>query len=135
MKQLTIFILFSALTAFNCTKTMAENKLNGTWVPVKQEMNGILLPDSALLNQQLIIKDSTYSVIMNATDKGTITYDGNHMDITSTEGVNKGKHFTAIYRLENDQLSVCYNLAGDSYPDNFETIDHPTFFLSVFRKK
>jgi uncharacterized protein (TIGR03067 family) len=136
MRQLAIFILYCTLTAFNCTKTSAENELNGTWVPVKQEMNGTLFPDSALLNQQLIIKDSMYTVIiMNATDKGTINYDGNHIDITSKEGVNNGKHFTAIYKLENDQLVICYNLAGDSYPEKFETIDHPTYFLSVFRRK
>ena len=135
MKQLSIFILFCTLTAFNCNKTMAENELNGVWVPVKQEMNGTLFPDSILINQQLIIKDSMYTVILNAIDQGTIKYDGNHMDITSTGGVNKGKHFTAIYKLENDQLIICYNLAGDSYPEKFETNDYPTFFLSVFKRK
>ena len=135
MKRLIFFILLCTLIAFNCIKTFAANELNGTWVPVKQEMNGTLFPDSILMNQQLIIKDSTYTVIMNATDQGTISYNGNHMDINSTEGVNKGKHFTAIYKLENDKLVICYNLAGDSYPENFETIDHPTFFLSVFRRK
>jgi uncharacterized protein (TIGR03067 family) len=114
---------------------MAANELNGTWVPVKQELNGTLFPDSVLMNQQLIIKDSTYTVILNAIDQGTIKYDGNHMDINSTEGVNKGKHFSAIYKLENDQLIICYNLAGESYPEKFETNDHPTFFLSVFKRK
>jgi uncharacterized protein (TIGR03067 family) len=57
------------------------------------------------------------------------------MDIYGKEGVNNGKHYTAIYKLENGQLSICYNLKGDSYPGSFDTKGKPLFFISVFRKK
>ena len=29
------------------------------------------------------------------------------MDIYGREGVNAGKHFTAIYKMESDQLTIC----------------------------
>ena len=67
-------------------------------------------------------------------DKGILKYKGGQMDIYGKEGVNAGKHFTAIYKMENERLTICYNLKGDVYPSNFETKSAPTFFLSVFKK-
>ena len=68
-------------------------------MPVKQEMNGNLFPDSILINQQLIIKETIFTVILNTIDQGIIKYEVNHMDINSSVEVNKGKHFTAIYKV------------------------------------
>ena len=56
------------------------------------------------------------------------------MDIYGREGINTGKHFTTIYQLDNDQLTICFNLKEDSYPAEFETKSKPTLFLSVFKK-
>jgi uncharacterized protein (TIGR03067 family) len=113
---------------------MKSGKLNGTWMPVKQEMGGTLLPGTAFENQKLIINDSTYTFIAESTDKGIVKYRNDKMDIYGKEGVNAGKHFTAIYKFENEQLIVCYNLSGDSYPETFETKGKPMYFLSVFKK-
>jgi uncharacterized protein (TIGR03067 family) len=113
-----------------------SNKLNGTWVPVKQEIAGKELPKAAYEKQKLVIIDSNYIFTAESVDKGTIRYgNDDKMDIYGKEGVNAGKHFTAIYKLENEQLTICYNLAGDSYPDGFETKSKPTLFLSVFTKQ
>lgn len=57
------------------------------------------------------------------------------MDIYGKDGVNAGKHYTAIYKYDNDQLIICYNLSGDSYPESFATNNRPTLFLSVFRRE
>ncbi|HJS54976.1 MAG TPA: hypothetical protein VJ765_10540 [Chitinophagaceae bacterium] len=114
---------------------MSTNILNGTWIPIKQEMGGKELPAVLFEKQKLIISDSAYTFIAESTDKGIVEYKDNKMDIYGKEGVNLGKHFTAIYKLENGLLKVCYNLAGDSYPDIFETKSKPTLFLSVFKKE
>ena len=110
-------------------------KLNGTWIPVKQELGGKELPAAAFAKQQLIIRDSAYTVIAESVDKGIIKYSDNKMDIYGKEGVNTGKHFTAIFKYENEQLTVCYNLLGDSYPETFETKPGTLLFLSVFKKE
>ena len=103
-------------------------------MPVKQEMGGTLLPKAAFENQKLIISDSTYTFIAESIDKGVVKYRDDKMDIYGKEGVNAGKHFTAIYKFENEQLTICYNLSGDSYPETFETKGKPMYFLSVFKK-
>lgn len=108
--------------------------LNGTWVPVKQEFAGNLLPGSVFEKQKLIIKDTTYTFMAESLDKGILHFLDNKMDIYGKEGVNTGKHFTAIYKFENNELTVCYNLKGDAYPNNFETKNGPLLFLSVFKK-
>ncbi len=66
--------------------------------------------------------------------KGIVKYKDDKMDIYGKDGVNAGKHFTALYKLENEQLTICYNLSGDSYPESFMTEGKPAYFLSVFKK-
>jgi uncharacterized protein (TIGR03067 family) len=113
---------------------MASNPLNGTWLPVKQELGGKSLPPAAFETQKLVIEDSTYTFTAESVDKGIVKYGDGKMDIYGKEGVNTGKHFPAIYKYENEQLTVCYNLAGTGYPEAFETSGKPLFFLSVFKR-
>ena len=134
-------ITFIALLIFSLScvgpknATTKPNKLNGTWLPVQQEIGGAPLPKAAFEKQKLIISDSTYTFIAESVDKGVVKYSDNKMDIYGKEGVNSGKHFTAIYKLENEQLTVCYNLTGNSYPETFATKGQPMYFLSVFKKE
>jgi uncharacterized protein (TIGR03067 family) len=111
-----------------------QSGLFGKWIPVKLEINGAALPESSFITQQLILADSNYLFIAESVDKGIVKYTDNKMDIYGKEGVNAGKHFTALYTLEKELLTICYNLAGDKYPESFETKGKPTFFLAVFKK-
>ena len=134
-----LLFYFLAATLVSCASTKKStskpNPLNGTWIPIQQEMGGKAFPKAIYETQKLIILDSNYTVIAESVDKGVVEYNGQKMDIYGREGVNKGKHFTAIYKLENGQLSVCYNLKGDGYPEGFDTNGKPLYFLSVFRKE
>lgn len=113
----------------------SEKPLDGTWKPEYQEMGGQELPKEILDKQSLTISDNIYVLTAESTDAGIISIHDGKMDIYGEEGPNKGKHFMAIYKLEDDKLTICYNLAGDSYPENFETKDKPMFFLSRFVKE
>ena len=115
----TVFIFFLICSITNISAQ--SNKLNGTWVPVKLEIDGNALPPATFEKQKLIISDTAYTFIAESVDKGTLKYNDGKMDIYGKDGVNKGKHFTTIYKFENDQLIICYNLAGDKYPEAFET--------------
>src|SRR5205809_7912969 len=117
-------ITFISLLVFGWTATKKAvtqtNNLNGTWIPVKQETAGKELPKAVYEKQKLAISDSNYTFTAESVDKGIVRYGkGDKMDIYGKEGVNTGKHFAAIYKLENEQLTICYNLAGDSYPEAF----------------
>ncbi|MFZ1281896.1 MAG: hypothetical protein WAR59_13740 [Ignavibacteriaceae bacterium] len=131
-----VSILCFLLGCAGSNNTLFESgKINGSWIPIQQEFAGTSLPASAFEKQKLIITDSAYTLIAESVDKGIVKYDNNKMDIYGKEGVNAGKHFTAIYKYENEQLTICYNLKGDSYPVTFDTKGKPMFFLSVFRKE
>ncbi len=128
-----------AIMGLGCTgtkgvTTTASGQLNGTWVPTKQEIGGKALPKAVFETQKLIISDSNYTVMAESIDKGIVYYNGDKMDIYGRDGVNKGKHFTAIYKLENGELTVCYNLIGTIYPTAFDTQGKPMYFMSVFKK-
>lgn len=112
-----------------------EPSLNGTWKPVRQEMNGKNFPITIFTNQELTIQDSIYIMRAESDDKGTVRTDGYRMDLTGQVGVNKGRSFKAIYKLNTDTLTVCYDLTGKNYPEAFTTAGHPAFFMSVFLKK
>ena len=135
MKDIFILICFFA---FGCSTTKhtlsTTNALNGSWTPIKQEIGGNGLPSAAFQNQKLIINDTSYTFTAESVDKGVAKYQNGQMDIYGKEGVNKDKHFTAIYKINNDTLTICYNLKGDGYPAGFETKTKPTLFLSVFQK-
>ena len=124
--------------AVGCTgsrnSTMEKNKLNGTWVPTKQELAGTAIPAAAFANQKLIISDSNYTFIAESADKGVVKYAGDKMDIYGKDGVNAGKHFTALYKYENGELTICYNLLGNGYPESFDTKGKAMYFSSVFKK-
>ncbi len=137
MRQLAILLFICLSLGCATTKNSKTNSrlLNGTWVPNKQEIGGRQLPQAVFEKQRLIIRDSTYTVIAESVDKGVVQYKENKMDIYGKEGVNTGKHFTAIYKMENEVLTICYNLLGDRYPENFETTGKPLYFLSVFNRE
>ena len=137
MKHLLVLLIICL--SISCTTTKNTKSpatiLNGTWIPIKQQMGGKELPPTAFEKQKLIILDSNYTFIAESVDKGLVKYDNGKMDIYGKEGVNTGKHFTTIYKYENEQLTVCYNLLGDSYPESFDTKSKRTLFLSVYKKE
>lgn len=137
MRLISFIALILLVASCSSTKnTIVKTKqLNGSWLPIKQEIGGKVLPAAVYQTQKLIIKDSLYTLVAESVDKGIVKLNGNKMDIYGKEGVNVGKHFTAIYKLENGELTVCYNLAGNAYPEAFETTGKMTFFLSVFKKE
>ncbi len=136
MRTITFISLLVSLSYTGLKKAVTQTNLNGTWIPVKQETAGKELPKAVYEKQKLVISDSNYTFTAESVDKGIVRYgEGDKMDIYGREGINTGKHFTAIYKFENEQLTICYNLTGDSYPDAFETKSKPTLFLSVFKKQ
>lgn len=138
MKKLLLcsLIALALLSCHSAKKIQSETgKLNGSWIPVKEEMAGTTLPPASYKEQKLIINDTTYIMTAESIDKGVVKAKEGRMDIYGVQGVNKGRHFTAIYKFENDQLVVCYNLTGTSYPENFDTKGKPMAFLAIYRKE
>lgn len=137
MRKLSLFSLLVLGLAWIGPKAThsVSSELNGTWLPVKQEFAGKPIPAAALEKQKLILLENSYTVIAESVDKGEVAYNNGKMDIFGKEGINNGKHYRAIYKLENEQLSICYDLSGSAYPESFETMGKPMLFLSVLKKE
>ena len=137
MRSIILFSLITlCLVCSNTIKVTAQsNQLNGHWKPVREEIGGSELPPASFEKQKLIISDSNYTFTAESVDKGIAVYKDGKMDIYGKDGVNKGKHFTAVYKFENELLLICYNLSGDKYPEAFDTKDKPTYFLATFKKE
>jgi uncharacterized protein (TIGR03067 family) len=106
--------------------------LQGTWVPETAEFAGKMFPK----NFKLVLKGDTYTV---QNDKGTVklsaTAKPKEMDITGTDGPNKGRTFLAIYELDGDTLKICYDLAGKVRPTEFKTTVGTQLFLVTYKRE
>jgi uncharacterized protein (TIGR03067 family) len=89
---------------------------------------------------KLVVKGDTYLVTVGpAPDRGTVKLDVSAkpkaMDITGTEGPNKGKLIPAIYETNGDTLRVCYDLSGKSRPKAFKTETGTQLFLVIYQRE
>jgi len=136
MKLISILFIVCLIAGCGTTKNTGfmSGQLDGTWIPVKEELGGTSFPAASFALQRLIIDGKNYTFVAESVDKGELTYADGKMDIYGKEGINAGKHFKAIYKYINGELTICYNLSGDAYPDSFETKSNPTLFLAVFKK-
>src|SRR5262249_32432085 len=119
--SVTLFMLLSFSLAAWSADAKDGDKLDGTWLPATAERAGKPCPDEVRKSMKLVIKDDTYTVTVGETvDKGTAkvkpTAKPKELDITGTDGPNKGKTFLAIYELDGDTLRVCYDLSGKARP-------------------
>ena len=137
MKSIILISSLIIVISYTGCNNSGQNKssaLKGTWIPVKQEIGGRSIPEETFRHQKLIIEDSTYIYQADSPDRGIVKYADNRMDIYGKEGVNSGKHFTAIYKCDSGKLVICYNLLGSEYPPAFDTSGKPLYFMAVFIK-
>jgi uncharacterized protein (TIGR03067 family) len=112
--------------------------IEGTWVPIEAEFNGEKLPAESLKQMKLLLKGNTYAArIGGVIDRGTISFEPAKkalgLNITGTDGPNKGKTIKAIYELNNETMKVCCNLGGQSRPEEFKT--GTDLFLVTYKRE
>jgi len=132
--RLQKFVFLFAIVICSCSTENESKQLNGTWIPIKEEIGGTAFPESAFSDQRLIIEDENYTMRAENVDKGTVTLDGNKITIEGKEGPNAGRQIKAIYKIENEELTICYNLAGDIFPKTFSTEGNSMFFMATFKR-
>ena len=114
--------------------------LQGTWKPVEVELGGVKLPEAAFASWRLQLGVGTY-VLQGAEspDSGTVKVDASKkpstMDVTGTDGPNRGKTYPAIYELKDDTLRICYDLSGKTRPTEFKTAKQTKFYLVIYKRE
>jgi uncharacterized protein (TIGR03067 family) len=116
-----------------------DDTLEGTWLPSKAELAGKTFPDEVRKSIKLVIKGDDYTVTVGTLpDRGTCKLDPSAkpkaLDITGTEGPNKGKTILAIYERDGDTLRVCYDLSGKARPKEFGTKEGTQLFLVTYKR-
>ena len=115
--------------------------IDGSWLPSAAEMAGKKYPDEVRKTIKLVIKGDTYkTTVGQAVDEGTLkinpTPKPHEIDITGSEGPNKGKTILAIYETDGpDTLRICYDLSGKSRPTEFKTAEGTKLFLVTYQRE
>jgi len=114
--------------------------LKDTWKPTEGTDAGTPLTKKLIDSIVLVITDGKYQVkVLDVDENGTFKFDAaktpKTMDISATDGPNKGKSILAIYELTGDTLKVCYCVDGSARPDKFESTKENKFLLFVYKRK
>lgn len=140
MRSLTSLAFAVVLTVPLGTRAADKDAdtLQGTWRPSEAELGGKAFPDEVRKTIKLVVKDDTYTVtVAGAADKGTVKLNAKakpkELDITGSEGPNKGKTIPAIYERDGDTLKVCYDLSGKARPTEFKTKEGTQLFLVTYK--
>jgi len=118
----------------------AESKsLEGTWSLSSAVMAGKPFPEQLIKTMSLTMRDGRYTVMVGQVkDEGTAKLDSSKtpktMEITGTDGPNKGKTLLAIYKIDGDSLTICYDLSGKAYPTEFKSKAETKLFLVEYKR-
>lgn len=113
---------------------------DGTWLPVSAELGDFKFDDKMLKSMKLVIEGDKYTVtVLDSVDKGTTKVDATAkpktMDVTGTDGPNKGKTFLAIFEDNGDTMRICYDLEGKTRPTEFKTTKEKPYFLVTWKRE
>ncbi|MFI5380152.1 MAG: TIGR03067 domain-containing protein [Tepidisphaerales bacterium] len=140
-RYLALFLAMSlsCLSRGDATKDDAKS-IDGTWLPSAAELGGEKFPEELRKTLKLVIGDGKYTVTAGKeTDRGTVKLDPSAkprvLDITGTDGPNRGKTILAIYEKTEDTLRICYDLSGGARPTEFKTKKGTQQFLVTYDRK
>ena len=101
--------------------------LEGTWVPVAADVAGKPLFVPELRVKYLVLDGGGYSIIDRTNrivDSGSYVADEGvrpaTLDIVGREGPGAGRTLRAIFHLDEDSLTVCYDLDGNERPQDLQ---------------
>ena len=137
------FAVFTLMLSFSLAARSGDVKdgdtIQGTWLPSMAELGGKMFPDEVRKTIKLVVKDGKYTVTAGKkVDQGTVKLNPaakpKELDITGTDGPNKGKTILAIYERNGDTLRVCYDLSRKGRPTEFKTREGTQLFLVTYKR-
>lgn len=137
MRTLAALMLLAAPLAADDAADLKA--LAGTWIAESFEIEGADMTEN-FKNLTLTIDGKNYTVTVGELkDVGTLKIDSSKtpktMDVTGTEGTNKGRTYVCIYELKDGKLTICYSMDDKNRPAKFETAKNSMTMLAVYRKK
>ncbi|MEK6303136.1 MAG: TIGR03067 domain-containing protein [Acidobacteriota bacterium] len=130
-------ISFLVFTPFSNPNAVQDDSklIEGTWIMVSFEMGGQQMPQEALKDSNLVLKDGRYTFQdSQGTYKINPTKKPKAMDLVGTKGPNEGKTSLAIYELTANTFRICYELEGKERPTEFKTAPDKMHFLASYKR-
>ena len=115
-------------------------RFEGTWRFASIEAEGMKLPTEQLKDTRMVLKGNRFTV-----KEGDVTYKGTfkvdvaknpkQIDVTFTEGPEKGKTMQGIYELTADTYKVCIGMPGKPRPKEFVSKPGSGHVLEVLKRE
>ena len=115
-------------------------KFQGTWTFESSESGGKKLPAGELKGFILIFEGNKHTVkkgddvIQVGTQKIDPSKSPKTIDVTMTEGPNKGTVMLGIYEIDGDTLKVCFDPQGKKRPTEFKSAPGSDNFVNVHKR-
>jgi uncharacterized protein (TIGR03067 family) len=115
-------------------------KLQGTWTFESSEAGGKEVPADGLKGLVLIFEGDKHTVkngdkvIQVGTQKLDPSKSPKTIDVTMTEGPNKGAVMLGIYEISGDTLKVCFDAEGKKRPTEFKSAPGSQTFVNVHKR-
>jgi uncharacterized protein (TIGR03067 family) len=139
MKKVLLGLAVIGLTiAADDKKDDLKDKLKGTWHVVAMEVNGKKVPEEFFKGQTMAFgPDKVTLKEKDKVESATYAVDAGqkpaHLDMTPTEGPDKGKTVKMIFQLDGDTLKIGMNTKVGERPKNFD--DKEAGVLTLKREK
>jgi len=149
--RISLVALFCAVgfTAFVGSGILADDKADlekevrkfqGTWTFESSESGGKELPADELKGFILTFEGDKHTlkkgdeVVQVGTQKLDPSKSPKTIDVTMTEGPNKGTVMLGIYEIDGDTLKVCFDLQGKKRPTEFKSAPGSENFVNVHKR-
>ena len=149
--RLSLAILFCAagFSAFGASVALADDKADlekevrkfqGTWTFESSEAGGTQLPADDLKTLILTFEGDKHTVkkgdevIQVGIQKLDPSKSPKTIDVTMTEGPNKGAVMLGIYEIDGDTLRVCFDPQGKKRPTEFKSAPGSENFVNVHKR-
>ena len=115
-------------------------KFQGAWTFESSETGGKELPASELAGLILTFEGDKHTVkkgnemVQVGTQKLDPSKSPKAIDVTLTEGVNKGAVMLGIYEINGDTLKVCFDAEGKKRPTQFKSAPGSQTFVNVHKR-
>ena len=130
-----LVVAFSA-TALGCAAPpQGAPAIEGTWAIASTTLGGQELPLAAFQNSPLRLAGGRY-VFQNDSGEYSVIPDAvpTAIDVRGRQGPNAGKTIPAIFKLQGDTLTICYDLSCKARPKDFRSEAGTQLFLARYTR-